>query len=388
MPATERQAMKDLPELSNDEIGRYSRHLLLSEVGLEGQRKLKAASVLLIGAGGLGSPIAMYLAAAGVGRIGLVDMDIVEVSNLQRQIIHGTEDVGRLKIESAAESIHSINPFVKVEMHQVKFTADNAMDIAKNYDIIIDGTDNFPTRYLVNDVAVLLKKPTIYGSIFRFEGQASVFWAEKGPCYRCLYPEPPPPGMVPNCAEGGVIGVLPGMIGTIQANEAIKIILGQGAPLIGRLLVLDALDMSFREMTLHKNPNCPICSSTPSIHALIDYQQFCGIPLPSTVPSEFDIPSIELMRRLQHGAITLVDVRAREEYAICSLPNAILIPLPELEERMHELDKADQIVYCKAGVRGAKAVSLMQMQGYSTARNLAGGILAWSKEVDSTIPTY
>jgi adenylyltransferase/sulfurtransferase len=381
--------MHATPELTHDEFGRYSRHLLLPEVGVEGQRKLKAASVLIIGAGGLGSPIAMYLAAAGIGRIGLVDMDVVEVSNLQRQIIHGTEDVGRLKIESAEQAIHSINPLVQVDKHQVKFTSENALEIAKDYDIIIDGTDNFPTRYLVNDVAVLLKKPTVYGSIFRFEGQASVFWADKGPCYRCLYPEPPPPGMVPNCAEGGVIGVLPGMIGTIQANEAIKIILGQGTPLVGRLLVLDALEMTFREMTLQKDHNCPLCGDHPTITQLIDYQQFCGITPPSKAGPEFDIAIPDVVRRLGKEQITLVDVRGHEEHAICKLPNAKLIPLGELEDRLHELDKADQIVvYCKSGVRGTKAVNLMHSKGYTTARNLAGGILAWSREVDPTIPTY
>jgi len=378
------------PELSKDEVSRYSRHLLLPEVGLEGQRKLKSASVLIVGAGGLGSPIAMYLAAAGVGRLGLVDMDVVEASNLQRQIIHGTQDVGRLKIESAASAIHSINPYVVVDRHAVKLGADNALDIARSYDLIVDGTDNFPTRYLVNDVAVLLHKPVVYGSILRFEGQAGVFWADKGPCYRCLYPEPPPPGMVPNCAEGGVIGVLPGMIGTIQANEAIKLILGQGTPLIGRLLLLDALDMSFRELRLRKNPQCPLCGTHPSMTRLVDYEQFCGVSAPDGPPgSRFDIACAELKQRLASERITLVDVRSPAEHRICALPNSVLIPLPELEDRLHELDPADRIVvYCKAGIRGAKAVSLMHDEGFDSARNLAGGILAWAREVDPTLPTY
>ncbi len=379
-----------LPELDTAEIGRDSRHLLLPEVGMEGQRKLKAASVLVIGAGGLGSPIAMYLAAAGVGRLGLVDMDVVETSNLQRQIIHGTSDVGRLKIDSARETIASINPCVKVETYESKFTADNAMDIARRYDILIDGTDNFPTRYLVNDVSVLLGKPSVYGSIFRFEGQASVFWAKHGPCYRCLYPEPPPPGMVPNCAEGGVIGVLPGMIGTIQANEAIKLILGAGQPLIGRLMLLDALDMTFRQLTLRKNPHCPLCGSRPSITQLIDYQQFCGIAPPApAAPTGLDISSEELQSWLDREPLTLLDVRSPEEHAICALPNSQLIPLGELEQRLAELDASKPIVvYCKSGLRGTKAVTLLQDEGFTSARNLAGGILAWSREVDASVPTY
>ncbi len=378
------------PELSPDEIKRYSRHLLLPEVGTLGQQKLKAASVLIIGAGGLGSPIAMYLAAAGVGRLGLVDMDVVEASNLQRQIIHGSNDVGRLKIDSACDAIARINPHVQVERHQVRFTAANALDIAGRHDILIDCTDNFPTRYLVNDAAVLLNKPSVYGSIFRFEGQASVFWADKGPCLRCLYPEPPPPGMVPNCAEGGVIGVLPGMIGTVQANEAIKLILGQGRPLFARLLLLDALDMSWRELTLRKDPHCRLCGADPSIRGLIDYEQFCGIAPPSATTSPaFDMASQELAQRLKREPITLLDVRSREEHAICSLPNALLIPLPELADRIGELDKADQIVvYCKAGTRGAEAVALMHEKGFTSARNLAGGILAWSRQVDPDMPTY
>lgn len=375
-------------ELSTDELGRYSRHLLLPEVGIEGQKKLKAASVLLIGAGGLGSPIAMYLAAAGVGRIGLVDMDVVEASNLQRQIIHGTEDVGRLKIASAQDSLLSINPYICVETYKEKFTAENAMRLASQYDIIIDGTDNFPTRYLVNDVAVLLGKPTVYGSIFRFEGQASVFWAEHGPCYRCLYPEPPPPDMVPNCAEGGVIGVLPGMIGTIQANEAIKIILEQGQPLVGRLLAMNALDMSFRELQLKKDPHCAICGSNPSITQLIDYQQFCGIAAP-TVDEVPQISAKELAALMGQRAVSLIDVRTAEEVAICALPGATHLPLAELDERLDNLQRdAEYIVYCKAGLRGDRAVSTLQRHGFSNVRNLTGGIAAWSREVDASVATY
>lgn len=383
---------KELPELSHSEINRYSRHLLLPEVGMEGQKKLKASSVLLIGAGGLGSPIAMYLAAAGVGRLGLIDMDVVEASNLQRQVIHGTEDVGTLKIISAKNSIKSINPFVQVDTYEQRFTAENALDIAQHYDILIDGTDNFPTRYLINDVAVFLNKPCVYGSIFRFEGQASVFWADKGPCYRCLYPEPPPPELSPNCAEGGVIGVLPGIIGTIQANEAIKIILGEGEPLINRLLVLDALSMKFSELTLRKNPDCPLCGSKPSIADLIDYHQFCGVDSPlEQIESDsiYEIHSIELAEKLDTESIMLIDVRSPEEHAICAIENSILMPLPQLQDRVSEINKNQQIVvYCKSGVRGAKAVSLLHKAGFLSAKNLSGGIHAWAKEVDGSIPTY
>jgi len=379
-------------DLSHEEIQRYSRHLLLPEVGLEGQKKLKAASVLIIGAGGLGSPISMYLAAAGIGCIGLVDMDIVEVSNLQRQIIHGTENVGELKIESAKRSIARINPFVNVKTYQEKFTADNAMEIARDYDIIIDGTDNFPTRYLVNDVCVLLGKPTVYGSIFRFEGQASVFSAKHGPCYRCLYPEPPPEGLVPNCAEGGVIGVLPGMIGTIQANEAIKIILGEGTPLYNRLLVLDALDMRFRELSISKNPDCQICGTNPTITQLIDYQHFCGIspkPATDTISADQLITATELSEKLAASTVQIIDVRSAEEYAICAIPDSLLIPLAELPFRLHEINRnSEVIIYCKSGIRGSKAVSLLNDEGFSQVKNLAGGIKAWATEVDEAMPTY
>ena len=384
--------MKPSIDLSHEEIQRYSRHLLLPEVGLEGQKKLKAASVLIIGAGGLGSPIAMYLAAAGIGRIGLVDMDIVEASNLQRQIIHGSDNLGELKIDSAKRSIARINPHVQVDTWQEKFTAENAMSIARNYDIIIDGTDNFPTRYLVNDVCVLLGKPTVYGSIFRFEGQASVFSAKKGPCYRCLYPEPPPEGLVPNCAEGGVIGVLPGMIGTIQANEAIKIILGTGRPLYNRLLVLDALDMSFREMSIRKNPACQICGTSPSITELIDYQHFCGIPTrtePEEIVSPQEISVHELAQLLKNKNIQLIDVRSIEEHNICAILGSRLIPLAELPFRLHEIDRnQDVIIYCKSGIRGAKATGLLIDEGFTHVKNLTGGIKAWAQEVDETMPVY
>jgi sulfur-carrier protein adenylyltransferase/sulfurtransferase len=379
-------------DLSHDEIHRYSRHLLLPEVGIEGQKKLKAASILIIGAGGLGSPIAMYLAAAGIGCIGLVDMDIVEVSNLQRQIMHGTDDIGTLKIESARKAIAQINPFVKVNTYQEKFTSDNALDIAKEYDIIIDGTDNFPTRYLVNDVCVLLGKPNVYGSIFRFEGQASVFWAKKGPCYRCLYPEPPPEGLVPNCAEGGVIGVLPGMIGTIQANEAIKIILNQGQPLYNRLLVLDALAMQFRELSINKNPDCALCGSHPTITSLIDYQQFCGIglkPDKAELDTTQSISAEELEQRLDGESILLVDIRTPEEHAICAIEGSILIPLQDLPYRLAELDRSREIVvYCKSGIRGAKAVSLLSSEAFPDVKNLNGGILAWASYTNQVMPTY
>lgn len=376
-------------ELSADELGRYSRHLLLSEVGIEGQKKLKAASVLLIGAGGLGSPIAMYLAAAGVGRIGLVDMDVVEASNLQRQIMHGTQDVGRLKIASAQETLHSINPYVCVQTHQERFSAENAMRLAADYDIIIDGTDNFPTRYLVNDVAVLLGKPTVYGSIFRFEGQASVFWAQQGPCYRCLYPEPPPPEMVPNCAEGGVIGVLPGMIGTIQANEAIKIILGQGEPLIGRLLVMNALEMSFRELQIKKDPHCALCGARPSITALIDYQQFCGVAAPQETEAAPQVSAQELQAMRHSGAVELIDVRTAEEVAICALPGARHLPLADLDEWVDGLSRSQEyVVYCKVGARGERAVTALRRHGLTNVRNLTGGITAWAREVDASVPLY
>lgn len=378
--------------LSHEEIQRYSRHLLLPEVGLEGQKKLKSAKVLIIGAGGLGSPIAMYLAAAGIGRIGLVDMDVVEVSNLQRQIIHDSDRAGELKTESARRSIARINPFVKVDTYCEKFTAENALNIARDYDIIIDGTDNFPTRYLVNDACVLLGKPNVYGSIFRFEGQASVFSSTNGPCYRCLYPEPPPEDLAPNCAEGGVIGVLPGMIGTIQANEAIKIILGKGTPLYNRLLVLDALDMRFREMKISKNPDCVLCGNAPTITTLTDSQYSCVIT-PKSGETSMDhhefISPCELAERLDNDDVLLVDVRSPEERAICAIENSISIPLQELTSRISELNKQREVViYCKSGIRGAKAVELLNAEGFARVRNLDGGIIAWAKEVDREMPGY
>ncbi|MCG3158655.1 MAG: putative adenylyltransferase/sulfurtransferase MoeZ [bacterium] len=375
-----------------EEIQRYSRHLILPEVAMAGQKKLKAASVLLIGTGGLGSPLAMYLAAAGVGRLGLVDFDVVDASNLQRQVIHSTVYVGRPKLESAKNFIAGVNPHVQVETYETRFSAENALAIARDYDIIIDGTDNFPTRYLVNDVCVLLRKPNVYGSIFRFEGQASVFWAEQGPCYRCLYPEPPPPGLVPSCAEGGVLGVLPGIIGTIQANEALKLILGAGEPLVGRLLLFDALAMRFREMKLRKNPDCPVCGVAPTITALIDYEQFCGMPVVSDERGgshSFDISATELARKLQTEAIYLLDVREPYEFEICALPGAHLVPLAQLPERLAEIDGSRPIVaYCRTGKRSAQAVTLLHQAGYPSAKNLAGGLHAWSEEVDATVPKY
>lgn len=375
-----------------EEIQRYSRHLILPEVAMAGQKKLKAASVLLIGTGGLGSPLAMYLAAAGVGRLGLVDFDVVDASNLQRQVIHSTVYVGRPKLESAKNFIAGVNPHVQVETYETRFSAENALAIARDYDIIVDGTDNFPTRYLVNDVCVLLRKPNVYGSIFRFEGQASVFWAEQGPCYRCLYPEPPPPGLVPSCAEGGVLGVLPGIIGTIQANEALKLILGAGEPLVGRLLLFDALAMRFREMKLRKDPDCPVCGVAPTITALIDYEQFCGMPVVSDERGgshSFDISATELARKLQTEAIYLLDVREPYEFEICALPGAHLVPLAQLPERLAEIDGSRPIVaYCRTGKRSAQAVTLLHQAGYPSAKNLAGGLHAWSEEVDATVPKY
>lgn len=381
--------------LSPEEIQRYSRHLILPEVAMAGQKKLKAASVLVIGTGGLGSPLAMYLAAAGLGRLGLVDFDVVDSSNLQRQVIHTTQNVGKSKLASAKSFIAGINPNVHVDTYETRFSSENALNIAKDYDLVIDGTDNFPTRYLVNDVCVLLNKPNVYGSIFRFEGQASVFWAEKGPCYRCLYPEPPPPGLVPSCAEGGVLGVLPGIIGTIQANEAIKLILGAGEPLIGRLLLFDALAMHFREMKLRKDPNCPICGPHPTITGLIDYEQFCGVPVveddgrDGKIVNSFDLSATELARKLKTESIYLLDVREPYEYEICAIPGATLIPLQQLPERLAEINGALPIVaYCRTGKRSAKAVRMLQKAGYASAKNLAGGIHAWADDVDPSLPKY
>jgi sulfur-carrier protein adenylyltransferase/sulfurtransferase len=378
--------------LDKDEILRYSRHLIMPEVGMDGQLKLKSSSVLLIGAGGLGAPLGMYLAAAGVGRIGLVDFDVVDHTNLQRQIIHGTKDVGRKKLDSAADTMSDINPYVEIEKYELALTSENALDILKNYDLVIDGTDNFPTRYLVNDACVLLKKPNVYGSIFRFEGQATVFAVEGGPCYRCLYPEPPPPGLVPSCAEGGVLGILPGMIGIVQATEAVKLILGTGEPLVGRLLLYDALAMRFRELKLRRNPECPVCGDHPTIKELIDYQEFCGVPHEPAAPVAAigDIDPVEVKQRIDRGdKFVLIDVREPHEYQICNIPYAKLIPLGELPKRMNELNTADEIVaHCKSGMRSAKAVDLLKQSGFKKVRNMTGGILAWSDKVDPGVPKY
>ena len=380
--------------LNKDEILRYSRHLIMPEVGMEGQLKLKNAKVCLIGTGGLGAPLGLYLAAAGIGRIGLVDFDVVDYTNLQRQVIHGTKDVGRKKLDSAADSMLDINPFLQVDKHEVALSSDNALEILKDYDIVIDGTDNFPTRYLVNDACVLLKKPNVYGSIFRFEGQSTVFAYEGGPCYRCLYPEPPPPGLVPSCAEGGVLGILPGTIGLIQATEAVKLILGIGQPLVGRLLLYDALAMKFRELKLRRNPECPVCGDHPTITELIDYQQFCGVPQqqPAATASveQGDLTPAEVKAKIDRAEpFVLIDVREPHEYQICRIPYAKLIPLGQLGNRLNELNREDEIVaHCKSGARSAKAVDLLKQAGFRKARNMKGGILAWSDQVDPTVPKY
>jgi adenylyltransferase/sulfurtransferase len=381
-----------LPMLSNEEVARYSRHLIMPEVGMTGQRKLKAASILMIGTGGLGAPLGMYLAAAGVGRLGLVDFDVVDASNLQRQIIHGTKDVGRPKIASARDRIQDINPHVEIETHETRLTSENALRLFVNYDVIVDGTDNFPTRYLVNDACVLTGKPNVYGSIFRFEGQASVFWAERGPCYRCLYPEPPPPGLVPSCAEGGVLGVLPGIIGAIQANEAIKIILGAPDIMVNRLLLFDAWRLRFRELKLRKNPDCPVCGPNPTIKELIDYEQFCGItPQTETRTTMEEITATQLKQRLDKGDdIQIIDVREPHEYEIGQIPNSRLIPLGQVLNRMNEIDaERETVVHCKMGGRSAKAIDALQRAGFpGRLINLKGGILAWSDEVDPRVPKY
>ncbi len=383
-----------LPNLTHDEILRYSRHLLIPEVGLEGQRKLKAASVLLIGTGGLGSPAALYLAAAGVGHIGLVDYDVVDNSNLQRQVIHGTSKLGQLKVESARERMLDLNPEIEVEVYNEPFTSENAMRIAEDYDVLVDGTDNFPTRYLVNDTCVLLGKPNVYGSIFRFEGQVSVFDARQGPCYRCLFPEPPPPGLVPSCAEGGVLGVLPGTIGTLQTTEALKLILGIGTPLIGKLLLYDALDMSFQFVRLRKNPECKVCGPHPEVTHLIDYEEFCGVPGhdhdEGSAGEGWDIEPQELARRLNNGnSIRLIDVREPNELEISRLPHAELIPLGQLAAHLKELDSAQEIVlFCRSGSRSTRALELLVSAGFRKVKNLRGGINAWAQEVDPTLPRY
>lgn len=377
--------------LNNEEILRYSRHLIMPEVGMAGQQKLKAARVLCIGTGGLGSPLVLYLAAAGVGTIGLVDYDVVDYTNLQRQIIHHTDDVGRRKIDSAAEKVFAINPFVNIVRFETMLASANALEILKNFDIIADGTDNFATRYLVNDACVLSGKPNVYASIFRFEGQATIFATESGPCYRCLYPEPPPPGLVPSCAEGGVLGVLPGMLGVIQATEVIKLILGAGEPLIGRLLLVDALATRFRELKVRKDPDCPVCGANPTVRELIDYNQFCGIrgEEVSTVIAVPEIQPEEFKRRLDTGDdIFVLDVREPHEYEICNL-SGYLIPVGDLPRRVHELDSSkDIVVHCRSGVRSAKAVEFLRQAGFKNVTNLAGGILRWSDTVDPSVPKY
>ena len=386
-------AVETAPVLSNQEVARYSRHLIMPEVGMEGQLKLKAASVLCIGAGGLGSPVALYLAAAGVGRIGIVDFDVVDYSNLQRQIIHGTPDVGRSKLESARDRLTALNPEVTILTHEAALSSGNALDILADYDIIVDGTDNFPTRYLVNDACVLLGKPNVYGSIFRFEGQASVFATKDGPCYRCLYPEPPPPGLVPSCAEGGVLGILPGVVGTIQATEAVKLIIGVGEPLINRFLLYDALSMRFRELKLRKDPECPVCGEHPTVRELIDYEQFCGIT-PAAVQAETsgesDTTVEELKERIdRQDGVFVLDVREPREHEICTIPGSTLIPLGDLPQRLPELEgHDDMVVHCKSGARSAKAVKMLREAGFKKAKNLRGGILAWIDRVDPSLPKY
>jgi molybdopterin/thiamine biosynthesis adenylyltransferase/rhodanese-related sulfurtransferase/molybdopterin converting factor small subunit len=391
--AMRRAGQTRLP-LSHEEVRRYSRHLILPEVGLAGQVKLKNARVLLIGVGGLGSPLGLYLAAAGVGHMGLVDADVVDETNLQRQVLYGTKDIGRPKLESAEERIHDLNPHVEVIRHETFLTSANALELFDSYDVIADGTDNFPTRYLVNDACVLRGKPNVYGSIFRFEGQASVFATREGPCYRCLYPEPPPPGLVPSCAEGGVLGILPGIVGLIQANEVVKLVLGVGEPLIGRLLLFDALGMRFRELRLHKDPACPVCGPNPTVRELIDYQEFCGLrPEVNLSAGEMrEVSAVALKDRLGHDdPPAILDVRESQEYDLCHLPGSQLIPLGELPARLGELDSSrEMVVHCRTGKRSAQAIELLVQAGFSPARlaNLTGGIDAWARDVDPTMPRY
>ncbi len=383
-----------LPELTPDDLSRYSRHLILPEVGMEGQRRLKAAKVLCVGTGGLGSPLAFYLAAAGIGTLGLVDFDVVDASNLQRQIIHSTKDIGRKKLDSAEEKLKALNPALNVVKHETMLTSANALEILKDYDVVADGTDNFPTRYLVNDACVLLGKPNAYGSIFRFEGQCSVFAAEDGPCYRCLYPEPPPPGLVPSCAEGGVLGILPGLVGVMQATEVIKLILGKGEPLIGRLLLIDALNMRFRELKLRKNPECPVCGANPTVTQLIDYQQFCGITAAAQQDANLKngIPQItvqELKRRIDAGEdVQLIDVREPWEAQIAQIGGK-LIPQNDVPNRLAEIDREREVVvHCKGGGRSQRIAEFLRQQGYERVANLAGGIGAWSNDIDPSVPKY
>jgi len=388
------QSDRELPTLTNDEVKRYSRHLIMPEVGVEGQRKLKAAKVLCIGAGGLGSPVAMYLAAAGVGTLGLVDFDVVDFSNLQRQILHSTPDVGKPKLQSAKEKLQALNPEIEIRTHEVALSSENALQLFEPYDVIVDGTDNFPTRYLVNDACVILGKPNAYGSIFRFEGQASVFATKDGPCYRCLYPEPPPPGLVPSCAEGGVLGVLPGLIGVIQATETVKLVMGIGEPLIGRFLIYDALRMRFRELKLRKDPDCPVCGTHPTVTKLIDYEQFCGIapaaPEPVIVNNATELTSLELKQRLDRGdKLTIVDVREPNELQINRIPGSVHIPLGDIPKRYTELDPdAELVMQCKSGVRSGKAADFLRSVGFKHVLNLKGGILDWIDKVDPTQPKY
>ncbi|MCH7978413.1 MAG: molybdopterin-synthase adenylyltransferase MoeB [Acidobacteria bacterium] len=380
-------------KLSNDEILRYSRHLIMPEVGMEGQLKLKQAKVLLIGAGGLGAPLGLYLAAAGVGKLGLVDFDVVDFTNLQRQIIHSTETVGQPKLQSAKNRLSGLNPHIEIETYETALSSKNALDLFRDYDIVADGTDNFPTRYLVNDACVLLGKPNVYGSIFRFEGQASVFATKEGPCYRCLYPEPPPPGLVPSCAEGGVLGILPGLIGVVQATEVVKLILGNGTSLAGRLLLYDALEMKFRELKLRKDPECPICGPNRTIHELIDYDQFCGItPEPPPPPglTEFELDPEDVKKKIDRkDDFFLLDVREPHEVQICTIPGAHLIPLGQVTARVNELNSADEIVvYCRSGKRSGQAVEFLKQAGFRKVKNMRGGILAWSDRVDPSVPKY
>ncbi len=383
-----------MAELSREEIKRYSRHLIMPEVGMEGQKKLKNASVLLVGTGGLGSPAALYLAAAGVGRIGLLDYDVVDASNLQRQVIHGQSTIGKKKVESAKARLADINPFVQVDLHDTLLSSDNALDLFRPYDIVADGTDNFPTRYLVNDACALLGKPNVYASIFRFEGQLAVFDAKRGPCYRCLYAEPPPPGLVPSCAEGGVLGILPGVVGILQATEVVKLILGTGESMIGRLLLFDALGMKFRELKLRKNPDCPLCGKQPTVTKLIDYQQFCGVPAHDHEVEQsaagLEITVGELSAKLEQGStLRIIDVREPHEWEIAHLEGSTLIPLNDLPRRMNELDTADDIFFiCKTGARSMRAVQFLKDAGFKKIKNVRGGINAWSREVDPEVPLY
>ena len=392
-PITQFAMERKTAKLSNEEILRYSRHLIMPEVGMEGQLKLKQAKVLLIGAGGLGAPLGLYLAAAGVGKLGLVDFDVVDFTNLQRQVIHSTSTVGKPKLDSARDRLSGLNPHIEIATYETALSSQNALDLFRDYDIIADGTDNFPTRYLVNDACVLLGKPNVYGSIFRFEGQASVFATEEGPCYRCLYPEPPPPGLVPSCAEGGVLGILPGLIGVVQATEVVKLIMGNGSSLVGRLLLYDALEMKFRELKLRKNTECPICGPNRTIHELIDYNQFCGItPEPPPPPglTEFELNPEDVKEKIdRREEFYLLDVREPHEVQICTIPGSHLIPLGQVTARVNELNSADEIVvYCRSGKRSGQAVEFLKKAGFRKVKNMRGGILAWSDQVDPSVPKY